>query len=111
MTARKNLFIEWYERLHREKLENPDEAPLIVEYLSKQPKTMASLALLFHLVDRAEAIAAGEIAGPVSLRRCRACCRLVQLPRSARSPHLRTGRQPAITGRRCTGRTHRQRSA
>jgi hypothetical protein len=67
MTARKNLFIEWYERLHREKLENPDEAPLIVEYLSKQPKTMASLALLFHLVDRAEAIAAGEIAGPVSL--------------------------------------------
>lgn len=62
-----DLFIEWYERLHREKLENPDEAPLIVEYLSKQPKTMASLALLFHLVDRAEAIAAGESAGPVSL--------------------------------------------
>lgn len=62
-----DLFIEWYERLHREKLENPDETPLIVEYLSKQPKTMASLALLFHLVDRAEAIAAGEIAGPVSL--------------------------------------------
>jgi hypothetical protein len=28
---------------------------------------MASLALLFHLVDRAEAIAAGESAGPVSL--------------------------------------------
>lgn len=62
-----DLFIEWYERLHREKLENPDEAPLIVEYLSKQPKTMASLALLFHLVDRAEAIATGESAGPVSL--------------------------------------------
>ncbi len=62
-----DLFIEWYERLHREKLENPDEAPLIVEYLSKQPKTMASLALLFHLVDRAEAIAAGAVAGPVSL--------------------------------------------
>jgi hypothetical protein len=35
MMARKNLFIEWYERLHREKLENPDEAPLIVEYLFK----------------------------------------------------------------------------
>ncbi|WP_300340244.1 YfjI family protein [Accumulibacter sp.] len=63
-----NLFIEWYERLHREKLEDPDEAPLIVEYLSKQPKTMASLALLFHLVDRAEAIAAGESVGPVSLQ-------------------------------------------
>ena len=63
-----NLFIEWYERLHREKLEDPDEAPLIVEYLSKQPKTMASLALMFHLVDRAEAIAAGESVGPVSLQ-------------------------------------------
>ncbi len=63
-----DLFIEWYERLHREKLEDPDEAPLIVEYLSKQPKTMASLALLFHLVDRAEAIVAGESAGPVSLQ-------------------------------------------
>jgi hypothetical protein len=62
-----DLFIEWYERLHREKLENPDEAPLIVEYLSKQPKTMASLALLFHLLDRAEAIAAGATADPVSL--------------------------------------------
>lgn len=62
-----HLFIEWYERLYREKLENPDEAPLIVEYLSKQPKTMASLALLFHLVDRAEAISAGEVAGPVRL--------------------------------------------
>lgn len=61
------LFIEWYERLHREKLEDPDEALLIVEYLSKQPKTMASLALLFHLVDRAEAIAAGEPVGAVSL--------------------------------------------
>lgn len=62
-----DLFIEWYERLHREKLENPNEALLIVEYLSKQPKTMASLALLFHLVDCAEAIAAGESVGPVSL--------------------------------------------
>jgi hypothetical protein len=63
-----NLFIDWYERLHREKLENLDEAPLIVEYLSKQPKTMASLALLFHLVDRAEAVAAGESIGPASLQ-------------------------------------------
>ncbi|MCM8626948.1 DUF3987 domain-containing protein [Accumulibacter sp.] len=63
-----NLFIEWYERLHREKLEDPDQGTLMVEYLSKQPKTMASLALLFHLVDRAEAVAAGGSAGPVSLQ-------------------------------------------
>lgn len=62
-----NLFFEWYERLHRNQLENPDEAPMMVEMLSKQPKTMASLALLFHLVDCASSIATGQAIPPVSL--------------------------------------------
>ncbi len=62
-----NLFFEWYERLHRNQLENPDEAPMMVEMLSKQPKTMASLALLFHLVDCAGSIATGQAIPPVSL--------------------------------------------
>lgn len=62
-----NLFFEWYERLHRNQLENPDEAPMMVEMLSKQPKTMASLALLFHLVDCADSIAIGQAIPPVSL--------------------------------------------
>lgn len=61
------LFFEWYERLHRGPLENPDEAPMMVEMLSKQPKTMASLALLFHLVDCAGSIATGQPIPPVSL--------------------------------------------
>lgn len=61
------LFFEWYEQLHRNQLENPDEAPMMVEMLSKQPKTMASLALLFHLVDCASSIATGQTIPPVSL--------------------------------------------
>lgn len=61
------LFFEWYARLHRGQLENPDEAPMMVEMLSKQPKTMASLALLFHLVDCASSIATGQPIPPVSL--------------------------------------------
>lgn len=62
-----NLFFEWYERLHRNQLENPDESPMMVEMLSKQPKTMASLALLFHLVDCAGSIATRQAIPPVSL--------------------------------------------
>ncbi|MEY4368146.1 MAG: hypothetical protein RL564_96 [Pseudomonadota bacterium] len=61
------LFFEWYERLHRNQLENPDETPMMAEMLSKQPKTMASLALLFHLVDCADSIATGQAIPPVSL--------------------------------------------
>jgi hypothetical protein len=60
------LFIDWYDHLHRHQIEAPDEAPLIVEYLSKQPKTFAALALLFHLIDRANAMQQGHAPGPVS---------------------------------------------
>lgn len=38
----------------------------MVEFLSKQPKTFATLALLFHLIDRADAIRQGQTPGPVS---------------------------------------------
>ncbi|MDS4054983.1 YfjI family protein [Accumulibacter sp.] len=61
------LFAGWYDHLQGQKVEAPDEAPLIVEYLSKQPKTFAALALLFHLIERAEAIRQGHAPGPVSL--------------------------------------------
>ncbi|MBL8420199.1 MAG: DUF3987 domain-containing protein [Dechloromonas sp.] len=60
------LFIDWYDHLHRHQIEAPDEAPLMVEYLSKQPKTFAALALLFHLIDRASAMQQGNAPGPVS---------------------------------------------
>lgn len=61
------LFASWYDHLQGQKVEAPDESPLMVEYLSKQPKTFAALALLFHLIDRADAIRQGEAPGPVSL--------------------------------------------
>ena len=60
------LFIDWYDHLHRHQIEAPDEAPLMVEYLSKQPKTFAALALLFHLIDHASAMQQGHAPGPVS---------------------------------------------
>ena len=60
------LFIDWYDHLHRHQIEAPDEAPLMVEYLSKQPKTFAALALLFHLIDRASTMQQGNAPGPVS---------------------------------------------
>lgn len=60
------LFIDWYDHLHRHQIEAPDEAPLMVEYLSKQPKTFAALALLFHLIDRSSAMQQGYAPGPVS---------------------------------------------
>lgn len=64
--AAQALFIDWYDHLHRHKVEDPDEAPLIVEYISKQPKTFCSLALLFHLIDRSSAMQQGEAPGQVS---------------------------------------------
>lgn len=64
--AAQTLFAGWYDHLQGQKVEAPDEAPLIVEFLSKQPKTFAALALLFHLIDRAEAIRQGQAPGPVS---------------------------------------------
>lgn len=61
------LFADWYDHLQGKKVEAPDESPLMVEYLSKQPKTFAALALLFHLIDRADAIRHHGTPGPVSL--------------------------------------------
>jgi len=65
--AAQDVFNAWYDHLQGQQIEAPDEAPLIVEYLSKQPKTFAALALLFHLIDRADAIRQNEAPGPVSL--------------------------------------------
>ena len=64
--AAQTLFATWYDHLQGQKVEAPDEAPLMVEFLSKQPKTFAALALLFHLIDRADAIRQGQAPGPVS---------------------------------------------
>jgi hypothetical protein len=64
--AAQTLFAGWYDHLQVQKVEAPDEAPLMVEFLSKQPKTFAALALLFHLIDRADTIRQGQAPGPVS---------------------------------------------
>lgn len=64
--AAQEIFNAWYDDLHLNQIEAPDTPLLIVEYLSKQPKTFAALALLFHLIDRAEAIQQGSPPGPVS---------------------------------------------
>lgn len=64
--AAQTLFAGWYDHLQGQKVEAPDEAPLMVEFLSKQPKTFAALALLFHLIDRADAIRQDQAPGPVS---------------------------------------------
>ncbi len=64
--AAQEVFNAWYDDLHLNQIEAPEAPPLIVEYLSKQPKTFAALALLFHLIDRADAIRQGLAPGPVS---------------------------------------------
>lgn len=61
-----SIFFSWYDDLHRIKIEAPDETPLMVEFLSKQPKTFATLALLFHLVECAHSIQQGEALGAIS---------------------------------------------
>ncbi|MDM1310832.1 MULTISPECIES: YfjI family protein [Acinetobacter] len=45
-----NLFIEWTTSLHTKKIQNEDHQ-IIQEHLSKYPKLMAGLALLFHVID------------------------------------------------------------
>ncbi|RVT30132.1 DUF3987 domain-containing protein [Acinetobacter indicus] len=45
-----NLFIEWTTALHKEKIQN-EEHQIIQEHLSKYPKLMSGLALLFHIID------------------------------------------------------------
>lgn len=44
------LFIEWMTSLHTKKIQNEDHQ-IIQEHLSKYPKLMAGLALLFHIID------------------------------------------------------------
>lgn len=60
------VFNTWYDDLHMNQIEAPDSSPLLVEYLSKQPKTFAALALLLHLIERANAIQQGEKPGRIS---------------------------------------------
>lgn len=45
-----NIFKEWMTWLHKEKIPN-EEHPIIQEHLSKYPKLLAGLALLFHVID------------------------------------------------------------
>lgn len=44
------IFVEWTTKLHTEKIKN-EEHPILVQHLQKYPKLMASLALIFHLID------------------------------------------------------------
>lgn len=57
------LFIDWMTRLHEKKIPN-EEHPIIQEHLSKYPKLMTGLALLFHVID---GVNFGNV-GPVSKR-------------------------------------------
>ena len=45
-----NIFREWMTLLHKEKIPK-EEHPIIQEHLSKYPKLLAGLALLFHVID------------------------------------------------------------
>ncbi|PJI32490.1 YfjI family protein [Acinetobacter pseudolwoffii] len=45
-----NIFKEWMTLLHKEKIPKEDH-PIIQEHLSKYPKLLAGLALLFHVID------------------------------------------------------------
>lgn len=45
-----NIFKEWMTSLHKEKIPK-EEHPIIQEHLSKYPKLLAGLALLFHVID------------------------------------------------------------
>jgi PAS domain-containing protein len=54
--AAQEVFFEWYDDLRTQKSDNPDYSPMLREFLAKQPKCFASLALLIHLADHAEAI-------------------------------------------------------
>jgi len=55
-------FYSWYEDLHNNKL-RADDDPIILEHLAKFPSLVASLALIFHLVDAV----ANHNSGPVSI--------------------------------------------
>lgn len=57
------VFIDWMTRLHEKKIPN-EEHPIIQEHLSKYPKLMTGLALLFHVID---GVNFGNV-GPVSKR-------------------------------------------
>jgi putative DNA primase/helicase len=50
-----NCFDEWRSRLENEKLKADGESPLIESHLAKFRSLMPSLALLFHLIDVADA--------------------------------------------------------
>ncbi|WP_180025166.1 DUF3987 domain-containing protein [Acinetobacter sp. YH16049] len=57
------LFVDWMTLLHEKKIPN-EEHPIIQEHLSKYPKLMTGLALLFHVID---GVNFGNV-GPVSKR-------------------------------------------
>ena len=56
-----DVFIEWSEDLHRERMVNEEE-PLVQQHLAKFDKLFPALALIFHLVD----CAANGLHGPVN---------------------------------------------
>lgn len=54
------LFVDWTTKLHKEKIEN-EEHSIIVQHLQKYPKLMASLALIFHIIDGIKFGSVGDI--------------------------------------------------
>jgi hypothetical protein len=57
-----DYFVQWLSNLER-RIRQDDEAPIVIEHLSKYRKLFPALALIFHLVD----VTANSIEGPVSL--------------------------------------------
>ncbi len=58
------FFIKWFTWLHKKKLNNTEDHPVVLEHLAKYRSLMPSLALIFHLID----VADGQASGPVSLQ-------------------------------------------
>ena len=54
------LYVKWTTDLHKNKVEN-EEHSIIAQHLQKYPKLMASLALIFHIIDGVKFGTVGDI--------------------------------------------------
>ncbi|MBF0259489.1 MAG: DUF3987 domain-containing protein [Desulfamplus sp.] len=67
------IFEEWFKELHRIKLENIDDDPIIIEHLGKYRSLMPSLALIFHLVEIADGTGSGQVSDKCALQSIIVC--------------------------------------
>jgi hypothetical protein len=57
-----NFFNVWLTELMRTKVKNNEEEEIICEHLSKYPKLLLALALIFHIIDLVDGRAKGHVA-------------------------------------------------